>query len=85
MICKSCGGLVTWQGLTSNLTHTKCHDCGAINNQQPEEEREDLCEVCTASVPMSELRCVNDLMICDSEHCEYEATHFPDSISYDDY
>lgn len=33
MKCNSCGGRVEWQGKLSNLTHTKCLNCGAINNQ----------------------------------------------------
>lgn len=44
MICASCGGEVTWRGAFSNLTHTQCAGCGAINNQQVEfieEERDD--------------------------------------------
>ena len=44
MICASCGGLVTWRGPISNLTHTPCADCGAFNNQlvdQPDEEEDD--------------------------------------------
>lgn len=44
MICASCGGEVTWRGAFSNITHTQCAGCGAINNQQAEfneEERDD--------------------------------------------
>jgi hypothetical protein len=33
MICATCGGYVTWRGPMSNLTHTECAGCGAINNQ----------------------------------------------------
>lgn len=33
MICSTCGGLVTWRGPWSNMTHTECAHCGAINNQ----------------------------------------------------
>jgi hypothetical protein len=33
MVCASCGGNVTWRGPITNLTHTECADCGAINNQ----------------------------------------------------
>lgn len=43
MECASCGGLVIWKGPLTNLTHTECQSCGAINNQQveqPEEEEE---------------------------------------------
>lgn len=29
----SCCGLVLWMGALSNLTHTECQECGAINNQ----------------------------------------------------
>lgn len=41
MICASCGGNVLWMGPLSNLTHTECQSCGAINNQivdEPDEE-----------------------------------------------
>lgn len=44
MVCASCGGHVTWRGPITNLTHTECADCGAINNQlvdQPDEEEDD--------------------------------------------
>lgn len=44
MICASCGGPVIWMGPWSNLTHTECQECGAVNNQVvdeiPEEEDE---------------------------------------------
>ena len=33
MICASCGGIVTWRGPITALTHTECADCGAMNNQ----------------------------------------------------
>lgn len=33
MQCSSCGGSVIWMGRISNLTHTECQVCGAINNQ----------------------------------------------------
>ena len=33
MVCSECGGRVEWQGRLSNLTHTKCLSCGAINSQ----------------------------------------------------
>lgn len=36
MRCSLCGGLVEWQGPLTNLTHTKCLRCGAINSQEPE-------------------------------------------------
>lgn len=41
MICSYCGGLVVWKGPLSNLTHTECESCGAINSQEPEEEAQD--------------------------------------------
>jgi hypothetical protein len=37
MECKSCGSLVLWRGPLSNLTHTECEGCGAMNNQVNEE------------------------------------------------
>lgn len=43
MECSSCGGPVIWKGPFSNLTHTECQSCGAINNQIPDDyiEEED--------------------------------------------
>ena len=38
MTCQSCGGLVLWRGPLTDLTHTECESCGAINNHVPEEE-----------------------------------------------
>jgi hypothetical protein len=37
-MCSICGGRVEWQGRLSNLTHTKCLDCGALNSQEPEDD-----------------------------------------------
>ena len=39
MICINCGGSVEWQGPLSNLTHTKCLRCGAVNSQIAEPEQ----------------------------------------------
>jgi phage FluMu protein Com len=33
MQCSQCGGLVTWRGPLSALSHTECHECGAVNSQ----------------------------------------------------
>lgn len=33
MECERCGGLVTWRGPMSALTHTQCESCGGINCQ----------------------------------------------------
>lgn len=33
MICRKCGGLVTWRGPLTALTHTECERCGGINCQ----------------------------------------------------
>ena len=33
MRCSICGGRVIWMGRLSNLTHTKCQSCGALNSQ----------------------------------------------------
>jgi hypothetical protein len=41
MICCFCGGQVEWQGPFSNLTHTKCLNCGEINCQIVEKTEED--------------------------------------------
>lgn len=44
MICQTCGGQVSWKGPWSDLTHTECESCGAINNQVvdvPEDDGEE--------------------------------------------
>ena len=41
MTCSICGGRVEWQGPLSNLTHTKCLLCGAINCQEVDPPQED--------------------------------------------
>lgn len=33
MTCSLCGGLVTWRGRLSALTHTQCAKCGEKNCQ----------------------------------------------------
>ena len=33
MKCELCGGLVTWRGPLSALTHTECESCGGQNCQ----------------------------------------------------
>lgn len=33
MVCSICKGIVEWQGPLSNLSHTKCLQCGEINTQ----------------------------------------------------
>lgn len=33
MQCELCGGLVTWRGPLSALTHTECESCGGQNCQ----------------------------------------------------
>lgn len=68
MICSNCGGNVEWQGRLTNLTHTKCLKCGAINSQVvenytiDEEERETIwmkdCDCKNATATTNEMRCV---------------------------
>lgn len=41
MQCANCGGAVIWMGPWSNLTHTECQDCGAVNNQIVDEQEDD--------------------------------------------
>ena len=41
MQCEKCGGLVTWRGPLSALTHTECESCGGINCQLVERDQED--------------------------------------------
>ena len=38
MECELCGGAVLWMGPLTNLTHTQCQSCGAINSQIPDPE-----------------------------------------------
>jgi len=33
MICSLCGGIVTWRGPITSLTHTECERCGGRNCQ----------------------------------------------------
>lgn len=44
MKCTNCGGLVTWRGPITDLTHTECADCGGRNCQEPEDARP--CDTC---------------------------------------
>ena len=41
MVCGLCGGLVTWTGPWDALTHTECHDCGAVGSQIEHYDDED--------------------------------------------
>jgi hypothetical protein len=41
MTCSICGGLVTWVGPLTSLTHTECQNCGAVNSQVDEEADEE--------------------------------------------
>lgn len=41
MKCQHCGGLVEWRGPLSNLTHTECVRCGAVDSQEPEAREPD--------------------------------------------
>ncbi|MEF4800011.1 hypothetical protein U9687_00595 [Escherichia coli] len=41
MQCATCGGQVIWIGPWSNLTHTECQACGAVNNQIAKEREDD--------------------------------------------
>lgn len=43
MQCSQCGGLVTWRGPLSALTHTECGQCGAQNSQVVEPEPCSMC------------------------------------------
>jgi uncharacterized ferredoxin-like protein len=40
MICSYCGGLVTWRGPLTDLTHTQCESCGRQNCQEAEQTTE---------------------------------------------
>lgn len=41
MRCEICGGYVEWKGRITNLTHTECAGCGAINSQEAGEPQEE--------------------------------------------
>lgn len=41
MICQSCGGPVEWVGPLTNLLHTECKQCGAVNNQVVEQDEDE--------------------------------------------
>lgn len=41
MICRLCGGQVVWEGPITDLTHTECKQCGAINCQLPDDDQID--------------------------------------------
>jgi len=60
MICANCGGQVEWQGKLTDLTHTKCLKCGAINSQ--EIDIEESCADC------SELNVQQPCEACDKEN-----------------
>lgn len=42
MVCADCGGEVVWIGPITNLSHTECKQCGAINNYLNEQGEDDL-------------------------------------------
>lgn len=58
MICSRCGGSVTWRGPWSNLTHTECEDCGAVNCQEVapmfEDEENDATQAAPAAASTKE-------------------------------
>lgn len=42
MICSKCGSSsVYWRGKITNLTHTECENCGAINSQIYHDENDE--------------------------------------------
>lgn len=64
MICQSCLGKVIWKGKVTNLTHTECVECGAVNNQLSEPEEDDA----------DELNCKSIFSYCDD--CNGSGWHF---------
>jgi DnaJ-class molecular chaperone len=40
MICSKCGGSVEWKDPLTNLTHTQCARCRAVNCQAAEDDYE---------------------------------------------
>ena len=58
MICATCEGPVEWQGPLSNLTHTLCLRCGAVNNQVVDPpETLNRCMECGAEIPDNQTWC----------------------------
>lgn len=53
MQCSQCGGLVTWRGPLSAVTHTECQGCGAINSQLDEGDPIE-CETCEGAGTIDE-------------------------------
>lgn len=41
MKCGECGGYAEWKGPLSDLTHSECSQCGAINAHLPDNPEED--------------------------------------------
>lgn len=65
MQCEYCGGNVEWQGPLSNLTHTKCLNCGKINCQIINEEAsqdEEFEE--TSPLPPVKCQCASECLKC---------------------
>ena len=58
MKCELCGGLVTWRGQFSNLTHTECGSCGGQNCQIAEGVDERLPEMIVGRSEMQGGWCV---------------------------
>ena len=48
MQCKDCGGPVEWKGPLTNLTHTECENCGAVDNQMEDDNQDEemICYYC---------------------------------------
>jgi len=60
MICSICGGRVEWQGPLSNLTHTQCLSCGAINCQEvdpPQEDEADESDTANKEINPKDISC----------------------------
>jgi hypothetical protein len=76
MQCDLCGGLVTWRGPLSALTHTECENCGGQNcqvAQQPEEAEEPQPEMLVGHSEMQGGWCV----YVQSARAEYDVVRGP--------
>ncbi len=68
MECGKCGGLVTWRGPLSALTHTECESCGGVNCQVVEQPEIEDCGHCGGSGRMvrdADIGTDQECVVCD--------------------
>ena len=73
MKCELCGGLVTWRGPLSLLTHTECESCGERNCQIAEGVDERLPEMIVGHSEMQGGWCVYEHVA----HADYDVRRGP--------